>query len=111
MKVCLPLDTVDYLLKRKENVTEYERAHGITCTGAEVIADYGDIKFYAVQKSDGSKTLSLVFRVGLSSDAWLIWHVTEKQAIILSNFFPGIYEKINKANMNRRLQPNAKASQ
>ena len=65
-----PLDTVLFLLRQPNNVTEFEKQNGIHCIGVELLEKYSDIHFYSVLKSDNTKTLTIVFRTGVNSDSW-----------------------------------------
>ena len=60
-KYGLSLEVVEKLLKRKDNQTGFEIKNNIFCEGAERIYDRPNIKFYTKQKSDGTKTLTIVY--------------------------------------------------
>ncbi len=99
----MELHTILELLRQKTNVTEYEKKNNIYCTGIECLAEYDDIHFYFINKSDNTDTLTIVYRTGINSKLWLMWRVTEKQAEILMKTFPTLYNKINKDNQEKRI--------
>jgi len=99
MKYGLPLDAIEFLLKRKENRTSFELKNGIYCSGAELVKDFGAIKFYEATKTDETKTLTIVYQPNISNGSfYMMWEVSEEQIKILTEELPKIYSDINNAN-------------
>lgn len=97
-----PLKTILYLLGQKENVTAYEKKHGIFCSGMNLIFQQDDIHFYEVLKTDRSKTLTIVYRTGVNSDSWLMWRPTKLQARTLTGYFKVIYNDVEDFNKKHK---------
>ena len=98
------LSTVREWLTR--SCTQYERRRGITCLSVDPILMHHDIQFYRLRKSDGTTSLALVFRTGVTVDSWIIWNITASQAEVLIHNFPEIYRSINERNRRaRRARP------
>ena len=94
----LTLDDLDFLVRRKSNCTKYEQERGIKPEKVSVIFDSNFIRLYQLEKSDGTCTLQIAFRVGLSSPYWLLWTISEPQADFMIKDFPGIYNSLNENN-------------
>lgn len=96
------LKTVMGLLTDPSNITGFEaRIGGIANIGYTFLVDDEDIKIIEQIKSDTSKTMVIIYRVGCNSDEWLMWRPIKTQLTAMSQLaalYQGIdeYNKVNK---------------
>ena len=98
----MKLKQVLAILKHPGNSTPYERENGITPTTLTCMVDRECMKMYLLGKSDGTRTIVLVFRTTMNADSWLIWIITEEQAEFMLIHFPIIYLEIDRQNKEAR---------
>lgn len=93
---------VEEVLAKYTKPTTYETEHGLAPRGSWVkLLDADDVKFYARDAHDWTKTLLIIFRAGIT-DNWCGWMINEQQARVMMNDFPGLYGGLNDSNNLRR---------
>ncbi len=67
------------VMRATTQLTQYEHANGITCTGHAILLDTPDIITILQHKSDNSSTLKIIFSAGLNNKSWFVWVPTKAQ--------------------------------
>jgi len=99
----LPLDRIEWLLNQPFYGTNYEKKHNIYVIDTELVKSYDDLRIYISNKSDNSKTFTIVYRAGVKSDKWLQWKITKNQAKAMKEIF-AIYDNVEEYNKHYKIR-------
>lgn len=87
------------ILNKRRSTTLYEDQNGIRAVSDfGIVTDFGDVKFLEREKSDGTRTLAVLWRNGHASDVWISSIPTKTQVAILTEKLKPHYEELEKLN-------------
>jgi hypothetical protein len=109
MKYALKLEDILAILENPKNTTPFEKSEDITNEDLVCLIDRECLKIYLMEKSDGTRSIALVFRTTKNMDSWLIWMITEEQAEFMNTHFETIYKEIDAHNKKKREELRAKS--
>ncbi len=106
MTASMSYEDAMFLIKRKGICNYYEQQHDIFSTGnVRCILKDIDIEVWAVEKSDKTETMKILFRTRRNADSWLIWDINDSQMDVMIHQLPRIYYDFNTRNANKRNGP------
>lgn len=88
------------MLNERRSTTLYEDQNGIRAVSEfGIVNDFGDVKLLEREKSDGTRTLAIIFKHGSgSSDAWICCIPTKNQIDIFTEKLKPHYDELEKLN-------------
>jgi len=81
-----------------ENLTNYEKKHGLYITKITKPVDKPDVKLIMRETNDGQKSLILFFRNSVKYDIWKFWLPSKDQFTFLTKELPVIIEEVEHYN-------------
>ena len=104
MKFAMKLEDILAILENPKNTTPFEKSENITNENLDCLVDRECLKIYLMEKSDGTRSIEIVFRTTKNLDSWLIWMITEEQAEFMNTHFETIYKEIDALNKKKRAE-------
>jgi len=104
MKAIISFDEKETMIQRciQYSLTRFEKKHDINIIGHEKLFGNEEVETYAVQKSDKSYSLFILFKCGVQTEYWSFWMPTASQFTFLTKELPISYKIIEEFNLKHR---------